>query len=644
MSEFKIAQNKNGILVSSDYWKVQHSAKHGGAWSSIVFKNGSGANLLTAPLSSFIRFALLPTRKQYCDFVSFTETNENQPVLRTETSPDGFPVVIAEGVYKDDKRRPIPVGFRRSTEYREYGLIWTTLEIISDAGCDAVVHVRAFQADLRPGMTDLYVRKHPIEFTDSGLLGFGAWHTLPAEGASTVFTSRYTPMQITALQKGVEGIDIFPPSELAEWDCGLKPDPGLGLYIVSHSEKGTSIEMDPYCMAFRRREIRLQGTIKYRLGIALPFIKPARKVHTGPFHAAMNSKWAADDDIARLADAGVKLIRFHNDYRHDGPFWRDGLYPPYDEAGMKELRRVMDTVHRHGMKIVPYVSVKEFHPEAPGFAENSRRWMHMAAPSVDMIHTFIWNGEFGGVMCLRSGWLEFRKKSIDIILSDLPWDGLYFDWTAAQPCCHPQHARGPWHSDIDEFLDFLLYCRKRIGTDGTLFLHLSGLPYMVAENMADLVFINEDRMDVFPLPGRFPPQCNFLPVAPRHLIGAAEAGTTQARLLIMGGLIEGFPVNTRVPFDEYAEEVLAEMSLFKGMDLSKMDFHRSLDGALKTGNADVFASAWRGGGQMVVYAANFSGKKKKGAISFASVKPPAGKKRLQYALAPWSSRVFVLKA
>ncbi|MBN1810151.1 MAG: hypothetical protein JW909_13885 [Planctomycetes bacterium] len=641
MADIKVVRNREGIQVSNDYWSVQHSEKHGGAWSSIVFRNGSGRNLLAGPVTSFIRFPVLPTEEQYNGFRTYAEVNESEPVLRAETSRDGFPVVVAEGVYRDEEGEAIPVGYRRSTEYREYGLIWTTLEIMSDAGCDGAVHVRAFGAELRPGLTDAYVRQHPVEFTSSDLLGSGTWHDIAGEGSSTVFMSRYTPMQMMVFEKGVEGMDIFPCSELAEWDCGLKPDAGLGLYVLSRSGSGVSIEMDPYCMAFRRREIRLAGTVKYRLGIALPFVKPREKVHTGPFHAAMGSRWASEEDIAALAEAGVKLVRFHNDYRHDGPYWRDGLYPPYDEDGMKELRRVIETVHRHGMKIVPYVSVKEFHPEAPGFAENGREWMHMAAPSVDMIHTFIWNGEFGGVMCLKSGWLDFRKKSVDIILSDLPWDGLYFDWTTAHPCCHPRHASGAWHSDMEEFYDFLLYCRKRIGGEGTLFLHLSGMPYVAAENMADLAFINEDRMGRYPLPGEFPAQCNFMPIAPRHLIDSAKAGSAEARMVIMGGLVEGFPVNAHVPIDAYAEEVLAEMRLFKGADLAGMDFYRSLDGDLDTGETGVHASAWAGGKRTIVYAANFTGGKKKGKVTFSGAKTPAAWKDVKYNLAAWASNVFI---
>ena len=102
---------------------------------------------------------------------------------------------------------------------------------------------------------------------------------------------------------------------------------------------------------------------------------------------------------------------------------------------MAHLRRIIDTSHRLGMKIVPYVSLKEFHPEAPGYATHADAWTQAAAPDLRDIHTWIGTGEFGRLMCLQSWWLARRKRDVDTILADLPWDGLCFDWTKPLPCC-----------------------------------------------------------------------------------------------------------------------------------------------------------------------------------------------------------------
>lgn len=670
MSQVVIEQHAEGLRVRVGAWIIEHSQKHGGAWTSLVNENGSGRNLLTQPLTSRIRFHELSDGDDYGSYPTFSEAMDSAAHLRVEISAEGHSQVVAEGVYKNAAGDSLPVGFRRRTEYRDFGLIWTTLEILSESGCDGVVHVRALEANLRPGLTDLYSRAHPIVLNSSDQTGMGAFSALPKKGQVTAFSSRYTPLQLMCFERGVEGIEFFPGSELAQWDCSLKPDAGLGLYQVHHSEAGTTLELDPFCMAFRRERIRLQGAVRFKLGIALPEIKPRRRVHTGPFHASTGSRWASDADLAGLAKAGIKWIRFHNDYRKDGPFWHDGMYPPYDAAGMAELRRIIDTSHRLGMKIVPYISLKEFHPESQGYAENHRDWMHMAAPSVGVIHTYIRGGEFGGLMCLRSGWLAFRKQSIEQILSDLPWDGLYFDWCVPHPCCHPGHGRGPWHYDVDEFLDFMLFCRRRVGEQGIIFSHISGLPSIVVENMSDLVFIHEDLGGFAPLPGQFPAQCSFMPIAPRQLAVHAPAGSDRALRFITGGILEGYPPAASAPAREFGRQALQEMALFAGVNLPAMTFYPAREKAVKTGQKAVYAAAWAGEGELVLYAGNLGAKKCAGKLRFGGLKSHfdaqarfavemrAGGKRkklpvlkgsalkqagLKYSLAAGDSCVYVLK-
>ncbi|HYF50331.1 MAG TPA: DUF6259 domain-containing protein [Planctomycetota bacterium] len=599
-----VEETADGVRVSTPFWTVEHHARAGGAWSSLILNRGSGKQLLRAPLTSMLRFVEPNPRGEDGIFTAFSERNDSSARLRLEHSPTGAPVVVAEGVYRGEDGKTVPVGFRRKTEYQKHGLIWTTLEIMSDAGCDGVVELRALDLALRPGLTDAYVRFHPTQDGGSDLLGGRGWFDLKKPG--TAFLSRYTPTQMLLMERNVEGIELFPGSDLAQWDCSVKPDMGLGLYMINQDATGTSVELNPYCMAFRRMKVRVQGVLTFKLGFGLPELKPREKTGSTVFHAGTGSRWASDRDIKTLADSGVKLLRFHNDYREDGPFWHDGAYPPYDEAGMKELRRVVNTAHEYGMKIIPYISLKEYHPEAPGFARNSREWMHMAAPSVDMIHTWAGSGEFGALMCMKSGWLDFRKKNVETILSDLPWDGLYFDWTSFHPCCHPSHARGPFHTDVEQFLDFLFFCRDRVGENGFFFLHISGLPSIVAENVANMVFILEDQMGIAPRPGEFPVQCDFIPTAPRQLVGGAAGGSEMARRFIMGGFLQGHPPCTGVPIDGFSAESLQEMALFADVRLEEYDFWRATDAVVATGHKDVFGAAWTRENAALVYLGNFS--------------------------------------
>jgi hypothetical protein len=154
-----------------------------------------------------------------------------------------------------------------------------------------------------------------------------------------------------------------------------------------------------------------------------------------------------------------------------------------------KLRAIVESCQRCRIKIVPYVSLHELHPETHAYETHARAWMHAAGRSLDVIHN--WNatgpGETGGLMCLRSGWLHYRKTTIDAILGALPWNGLCLEWPGPLPCCHPDHATGLFHSDSDELMDLLLHCRKRVGADGVLAFVAAGDSSILAANLADVI-------------------------------------------------------------------------------------------------------------------------------------------------------------
>jgi len=549
MAEISVTEQSEGLRINSPAWEIVHLAAAGGAWSSIVLKNGSGRNLLRAPATSALRFVRADPQGEAAAFSTFAERNEKSPYLRVETEA-GVPVVVAEGTYRDEQGKALPVGYRRRTSYHDHGLIWTTLEIMSEAGCDGVVEARALELPLHAGFTDCHVRLHPTQGGGADLLGAqgrfdlgrpscatdmpshreglsvppaaGTDESAPngppptpshkGRGGRAAFVSRYTPLQIlcSCREQGGDGIELFPASELAQWDCAFKADLGLGLYSVSRNEAGVDVLLSPYCMAFRRMGLRLQGHITLRLGVALQMSPAGTKSQIpksqipnsqfpksqSPNSQSPNRKLAsvpagilrglphAEEEIARLARAGVGLLRFRDCYREGAPFWRNGAYPPYDEAGMSELQSMIKAAHRHGLKIVPCVSLKELHPETTAFREYAPHWMRMAAQSLDMVHNWMGTGESGAWMCMKSGWMDYCKQYVDAILSGLPWDGLELDLAASHACCHPKHAPGPFHSDVDNVLDFLSYCRARVGKEGVLALSQGCNDSIVARNLA----------------------------------------------------------------------------------------------------------------------------------------------------------------
>jgi len=477
MAAVRVEEHAEGIRVVSGLCTIEHRAKNGGCWASLLV---GGKEWLRGAAGGSLRFVQSAPGSITGNFSAFSESNESAPRLRSETSAAGVVSVIAEGTFRDAQGKSIPVGYRRRTDYHAHGLIWTTLEILSDSGCDEIVDVRAFELPLTAGWNEAFARFHPTQAGGADLLGGRGRYDLTQAGNPTPFMSRFTPLQLSLRQSG-GGIDLFPGSDLAQWDTTFKPDAGLGHYAISRVAAGETVELSPYCMAFRRNKIKVQGAPALRLGIVLPSERRAR-----PKVAAIHSPSTRDSEIAALAAKGVNVLYFSDAFREGTAFWRNGQHPPYDESGMSELARIIETAHRRGLKIVPAISLKELHPDVPAFATQSRAWMHQAAPSLGLIHNFTGSGESGALMCLKSGWFDFLKAHVETVLAALPWDGLFLDAATPHPCCNPLHGRGAFHSDIEPLLDFLSFARNRVG-DGVLALKTCGSPSQFAEDIADWV-------------------------------------------------------------------------------------------------------------------------------------------------------------
>ena len=484
MNSVRVDDAADTIRVISDHWEIEHLKRAGGAWNSLVFTHGSKKNMLRGPASSAVRLVRSdPLSEDPQGY--YAESNDSSARVSVEQGADGCMSVIAEGTYRNVNGDAVPVGFRRRTDYCAHGIIWTTLQIMSDCGCPGAVEVRGLGLPLRAGLTHAFARFHPTQAGSSDLLGGRTWLDLARGAQSTPFLSRFTPLQLSCFERGVEGLEIFPGSELAQWDCSFKPDAGLGNFSIGHDAHGTSIELDPYCLAFRRVKIRLQGTVTLRLGMALSEVKPRAAAAKAVRHVFISTPHTTDAQIEQLAAEGVELVCFRDDYRDGGAFWRNGAVAPYNAEGMAALHALIESCHRCSIQIVPYIATHELHPATHAYDVHARDWMHSAARSLDVIHTWSGQGELGGLMCLRSGWLDYRKKTIDAILNNLPWDGLCLDWPSPTPCCHPGHASGSFHSDVEELIDLLSYCRQRVGENGALAFLASNDSSILAANLAD---------------------------------------------------------------------------------------------------------------------------------------------------------------
>jgi hypothetical protein len=243
----------------------------------------------------------------------------------------------------------------------------------------------------------------------------------------------------------------------------------------------------------------LPGTCVFDFYLAFPI----REGHaqTPWLHTTFNRNrgaWVSAEEIRRWAEKGIQTAHCHNDgdYYSDGLFWRDGSYPPYPD--MDRYDKVLTDCRRAGIRTATYFSNKELHPSTKEFQEHGAEWGRKNRKG-DLQHNFYRpNQEFGAQMCLRSGWLEFLKLSIDRVLKNHPLSGVYYDWNVALLCSNPLHEANPdraapakGHWDIDELLELMEWTRRRVGPGGVVIVHNTTTPMFATENFADFVVATE---------------------------------------------------------------------------------------------------------------------------------------------------------
>ena len=311
-------------------------------------------------------------------------------------------------------------------------------------------------------------------------------------------------------------------SDISQWEALGEKQSG----VLIHNKEKHSYEFTVSAYDSDQKGT-LDGVYEFDYRLTLPFIHkkmcPIRPAESMCYYERGSAnRWPTEADFQSMQDAGYTLLKIHNDCDncHDGIFWRDAVYPPYPPAVMKQMDESLATAAKHGMKVVPYISMKEMHPDAPWFKEHSLEWAKLNAPN-DPIWITSWGDlVFGGVMCLKSGWLEKRKATIKQILDNHAFKGVYFDWCTALECNNNRHfAKHHW--DIDEHIELLKWTKALSGPDGEIYLHMTHVPLLVAENMATLLLTEESVQPVISQT-MFTPHVHFMNTASRSVCNMLE--------------------------------------------------------------------------------------------------------------------------
>jgi hypothetical protein len=601
------------VKATSPYWRLEFDLRRGGALDTIVFHHGSGRNLLVAPLRTHVG--------------GWFDTRASRVQFRQESGRLEF--TAGSG----------PVEFRSVWTLSDYTVRADhTLGLASDLMISSVgvgstaVRSELNEFGLRAGPADDPDRRKqaPASFGKTGQLG------------PLLLQEHHAPVWLLFFHRNVEGFDLTTASDLAAWESGLTGRAGLGRYAARVSADGASIRIirEPLRTA---RPVRVQKgsyTFSYYLGLPRIVEKADRRWRHLSFG---NHPWPSDAEIARWAEAGVNLVRLHNDYAEDGNFWHDGAWPPYDEKGMAEMRRVIAACRRRQIRVVPYFSLHEFHPQAQGYRNHEQEWKRSTDQAGTVYHNYTRNGEYGAQMCPQSGWLERRKRDIEHAYRELGFDGLYYDWVMTLACNNKGHNE-KLHLGTDGVLDLLAWSRRLLGPQGTLILHLYGrMPSIVFENYADLVVNMEEISGAEPFMrmGETPIVTVLAESIPRSPCPSyrRDRGLERNRNNIAQLVVQGmFPWSGGA--GEVYEETLKLFRAFRPYRLENYRFRDAFSGAVRTNWEDVYGALYESLDQSLVVISNTSSEPRPNAAWTARI---AGRiHQGQASLGPYEYRLFPL--
>ena len=227
-------------------------------------------------------------------------------------------------------------------------------------------------------------------------------------------------------------------------------------------------------------------------------LNSSRVVWPGPHQIVMahfngrREPWSppAEDQIAQWAKIGVNLIVggtdcFSGDYSH----------PAYPE----KVRQFLDTAHRYGIQVIPYVTFSDYDFDAPGYQEHAADWMCSQA---------IEFRQETSLMCFGAeGWREHVERECDSLLTKFDFDGLYVDhWFTTRFCNNPRHGCGGYLGRYvtEGYHDFARRLRRVVAahTDGKGIMLLNSNALISSTNLAwfDMRLLGENDNPLL-LPG-----------------------------------------------------------------------------------------------------------------------------------------------
>ncbi len=548
--------DRQGVLrLSTPYYTVQHDLRRGGAISVIHLTHGQAENLLIEPIRTSIQLASKGerrlTEREARTALIYSDVHDGSPNV-FHGKPGKWDVVTVEASLLDGKGGESGVKTKTTYTYR-WGYIKIHKEVLFPEEPLKTRALAVWSTVLDPSLTYYGYRPGVRELMDPNLFTWRngqirRWGRIrPGTHFDLPLTTRHVPRYLVFANHGVEGIEWFMSDDLEQWDYQVTGIPGTGYCEVSASTDPLGVAVSVYPMILSSRyelpkggAAPMKGTYSFDYYVGVPILEGhAHNPWFNRSYRANGGAWLSEDEIRENAESGIVTMHLHNDGDSlgDGLFWRDGSYPPYPPEEMKKMDQTISLIHKYGMKTAPYFSNHELHQSTEEFEKYGLEWGRI----VDDQGNLRPNYYYGAHMCLKSGWLDFLKFSVDRVLKNHDFDGVYYDWNIAMFCNNPRHVgkesngvsgeKGlgaiaisrTVHWDIDELLDLVEWTRQRVGPEGIIILHNTLVPMFATENFANYVvgmeFSYGKLLLSVPPPDELPLEWRFAGARPRAVIG-----------------------------------------------------------------------------------------------------------------------------
>lgn len=415
---------------------------------------------------------------------SYAARHTADAAVCVEATGDQEIIVAASGRLAGVDGRPFPLRYHIRYTFQIDGTV--AVDVAYEAGTDLVVRWLALcQARIRLSTCRFVAREADLAASGGAATCRPSTRLLERQGGWQE-GGRFVPWWHFGNDRtGLEFVFAHSEHSHSGWtDSSPYPtgDPlGRAGDLYTGEQRGHSVQLTAYLVRNLREPLAAGERLGDRFYLSVvpgrahdPRADDLRIAWTGPHQ--YRSGWRPPDEamVQRWADQGANWVI-------GGVNWFSGDYSR--PADPEATQRFLDHCHRHGLRVMPYVTFTDMEYGAPGFDQNDGPWR------IEPVSEFNYRSH---LMCYGSaGWQARWRDEVAAIFRRFAFDGLYIDfWAGRLLCRNARHGcSGPYGRFTAEGLrQMARFARETVraaSPDGLILANTNILPLAMINNWID---------------------------------------------------------------------------------------------------------------------------------------------------------------